>query len=61
MAIPSKVNKDLQEERNTVNFNIEEFTNFYYNGADKVAEKRRLGKNFKTRKGSKFHPQTCYF
>lgn len=44
MAIPSKINPDLQEERNKINFNIEEFTNFYYNGAEKVAEKRKWGK-----------------
>lgn len=44
MAIPSNVNKDLQEERNKVNFDVDEFTNFYYNGVDGVAEKRKWGK-----------------
>lgn len=38
-----KVNPDLSEERAKVSFNIEEFTNIYYGGADKVAEKRFLG------------------
>lgn len=38
-----KVNPDLSEEREKVSFNIEEFTNIYYGGADKVAEKRFLG------------------
>ena len=41
---PKKVNKDLQEERDKVNFNIEEFTNWFYGGEDKVKEKRYFGR-----------------
>lgn len=39
-----KVNKDLQEERDKINFNVEEFTNWYYGDEEKVREKRYLGK-----------------
>lgn len=38
-----KVNKDLQDERDKIDFDIEEFTNWFYKGADKVEEKRFLG------------------
>lgn len=41
-----KVNPDLVEERAKVSFAPEEFTNVYYGGAEKVAEKRFLGKAF---------------
>lgn len=44
MPVVSKVNKDLQEERDKVIFNVEEFTNWYHGGADKVKEKRFFGK-----------------
>lgn len=44
MSSKNTINKDLQEERDKINFNIEEFTNFFYNGADKVSEKRDLGR-----------------
>lgn len=37
------VNKDLKEERDKVKFNVEEFTNWFYGGADKVKEKRYIG------------------
>lgn len=40
----SKLNKDIQEERDKVSFEIEEFTNWYYGGKEKVDEKRFLGK-----------------
>lgn len=40
----SKVNPDLQEERNKVTFNVEEFTNWYYEGEQNVSQKRFLGK-----------------
>lgn len=39
-----KINPDLEDERNKIDFEIEEFTNWYYKGADKVEEKRFLGK-----------------
>lgn len=39
----SKMNQDIREEREKVSFNIEEFTNWYWKGADKVEEKRYLG------------------
>lgn len=38
-----KVNPDLKEERDKIQFDVEEFTNWYYNGAENVAEKRFLG------------------
>ena len=38
-----KTNPDLQEERDKIAFDIEEFTNWFYKGADKVEEKRFLG------------------
>lgn len=37
------MNPDIKEEREKVSFNIEEFTNWYHRGADKVEEKRFLG------------------
>lgn len=39
-----KTNADLLKERSKVKFDVEEFTNFFYGGADKVAKKRFLGK-----------------
>lgn len=46
MPAVSKINPDLKEERDKVGFNVEEFTNWYYGGADNVKEKRFFGKNF---------------
>jgi hypothetical protein len=43
MTVHSKINKDIQEEREKVTFNIEEFTNWYHRGPEKVEEKRFLG------------------
>jgi hypothetical protein len=40
----SNVNKDLKEERDKINFSVEEFTNWFYGGAEKVKEKRYIGK-----------------
>lgn len=40
----SNVNKDLKEERDKVKFNVEEFTNWFYGGAEKVKEKNYIGK-----------------
>lgn len=40
----SKVNPDIQEEREKVTFDINEFTNWFHGGKDKVEEKRFLGK-----------------
>lgn len=45
MPVQSKVNPDIQEERNKVSFTVEEFTNWYYGGAANVKEKRFLGNN----------------
>jgi acyl-CoA oxidase len=50
----SKINTDLQEERNKVQFNIEEFTNWFYSGKENVEKKRFLGEKFEIC-GSKFH------
>lgn len=44
MPTVSKINPDLKEERDRVGFNVEEFTNWYYGGADNVKEKRFFGK-----------------
>lgn len=44
MPISSKMNSDIKEERDKVSFKIEEFTNWFYGGAEKVKEKRFLGK-----------------
>lgn len=38
-----KINPDLQEERDKIAFDIEEFTNWFYKGKEKVEEKRFLG------------------
>lgn len=46
MPVISKINPDLQEARDKVTFKLEEFTNWYYGGVDKVKEKRFLGKKF---------------
>lgn len=43
MPVASKINPDIKEERDKVEFNLEEFTNWYHGGADKVKEKRFLG------------------
>lgn len=53
MTGQSKINPDIQEERDKVSFNVEEFTNWYYGGADSVKEKRFLGKTFVFRFSSK--------
>lgn len=45
MQKPTKVNPDLQEERDKVQFNVEEFTNWYYGGKENVQQKRFLGKH----------------
>lgn len=44
--MPSKINKDLQEERDSVAFNVSELTNWYYGGAESVKEKRFLEGHF---------------
>lgn len=38
-----KVNKDLKDERDKLKFNVEEFTNWFYWGVQKVEEKRFIG------------------
>jgi hypothetical protein len=37
------INKDLKEERDRVTFNVEEFTSWYYGGAENVEERRKIG------------------
>ena len=39
----SKINPDIQEERDKAQFNVVDFTNWYHGGPDKVEEKRFLG------------------
>lgn len=41
-----KMNKDLKEERDRIPFDIEELTNWYYGGADKVKRRRFFGNNW---------------
>lgn len=43
MPVISKINPDLQEARDKVSFKVQDFTNWYFGGADKVEEKRFLG------------------
>lgn len=43
MPTVSKINPDLKGERDKGTFNVEEFTNWYYGGADNVKEKKFLG------------------
>lgn len=43
MPVISKIHPDLQEARDKVTFKLEEFTNWFYGGVDKVKEKRFLG------------------
>jgi hypothetical protein len=38
-----KMNKDIKEERDNVPFDIEELTNWYYGGAEKVKRRRFFG------------------
>lgn len=38
------MNPDIKEERDKVSFHVEEFTNLFFGGVDKVNEKRFLGK-----------------
>ena len=45
--LSTKVNSDIKEERDKVLFNVEEFTNWYHGGKNKVDEKRFLGDYFK--------------
>lgn len=45
MTVLSKtINPDIKEEREKVSFSVEEFTNWYHGGTEKVEEKRFLGK-----------------
>lgn len=43
MPSGSKLNKDLQDEREKVSFEVGEFTNWYHGGVKNVEEKRFLG------------------
>lgn len=43
-AASKVVSKELKEERDKVKFNVEEFTNWFYGGEEKVKEKRFMGK-----------------
>lgn len=40
-----KVNQDLNEERQKITFNVEEFTKWYYGGEANVKDKRYVGKS----------------
>lgn len=42
-SVSKVVNKDLQEERDKVKFATEEFANWFYDGPEKVKEKREIG------------------
>jgi hypothetical protein len=43
-AISREVNKDLKDERDRVRFNVDEFSNWFHGSAEKVLEKRKIGK-----------------
>lgn len=43
MSVKGKVNEDLQLERKKCSFQGEEFTNWFYGGPQKVAERRWIG------------------
>ena len=43
--VVTKVNQDLQRERDRGNFNTEELTNLLDGGEEKTAERRELGEN----------------
>lgn len=55
MPVSSKINPDIKEERDKIQFNIEEFTNWFHGGKEKVEEKQFLGKKFKTLVITKFN------
>lgn len=40
----SKVNVDLQQERDEVKFNLKELTTWFYGGAENVKERKYFGK-----------------
>ncbi|CRL03335.1 CLUMA_CG016522, isoform B [Clunio marinus] len=42
MSSTTKVNRDLQDEREKVTFNVEEFTNWYHGGAQNVKDKKSI-------------------
>lgn len=44
MPVASKISKELKEERDKVKFNVEEFTNWFFGGAELVKEKKYIGK-----------------
>ncbi|KAG5667344.1 hypothetical protein PVAND_015327 [Polypedilum vanderplanki] len=60
MPAVSKQLSDLDVERTFVNFNTEEFTNWYYGGAEKVAKKRFLEKYFLSDERLKLEVDTSY-
>lgn len=43
MSANQKINKDLQEERDKVTFDVEEFAKWYHGGTKELEEKRFLG------------------
>lgn len=45
MTVKTKLNPDLHEERQKIEFNVEEFTNWYYGGEENVKDKRYLGES----------------
>lgn len=42
-AVSKAVNKDLKDERDKIRFNVDEFTNWFYGGEEKVKDKRYIG------------------
>ena len=46
MPIPSsKINQDIQRERQKCTFNVKELTNYLDGGSDKTIERKTLGKS----------------
>lgn len=46
MPSQSKINKDIQEERDKCSFNVEDFAAWYFKGRDKLEDKRFLDNYF---------------
>lgn len=49
--IPARVNPDLEKERKSPSFSVEEFQCWWHDGADKLKDKREIGKS--TRRGQR--------
>lgn len=57
MPVVSKMNPDIKAERDKVGFKVEEFTNWFHGGAEKVKEKRFFGNANEILTDSKLWPR----